>query len=140
MGPTVITAALPGPATGPAGPPGPAGVGGPIATGSGATVGNATSTILSWTPPLNSTTLLRCVLTDNGAAAGQTYSFEYLVTAHRDGGAPRIVGSASPLHVARDNNSAQNTYTIVGNDLHVNARGVIGQTINWVCALYQDSI
>ena len=152
MGTGVIEAVLPGPTTGPigptgpagptgpTGPTGPAGVGGPIATGSGTTVGNATSTILTWTPPLHSTTLVRSVLTDDGATAGQAYSFEEALTVHRDAGAPRIVGSATPIHVARDNNSAQNTFTIVGNDLHVNARGVIGQTINWACALYQDSI
>lgn len=131
---------LPGPSTGPAGPVGPPGPGGPIAIGSGTTIGNATTNILAWTPPLNSTSLLRSALTDNGATAGQAYSFEYAITVRRDAGVPRIVGSATPLHVARDNNSAQNTFTIVGNDLHVNARGVNLQTINWVCALYRDSV
>lgn len=160
----MITAVLPGPSTGPSGPAGPvgpagptgptgatgpagatgpmgpSGVNGPVATGSGRTIGNATSNILTWTPPVDSTTVLRSVLTDDGSVAGQAYSFEYAITVHRDGGAPRIVGSSTPIHVARDNNSAQNTFTIVGNDLHVNARGVLTQTIDWVCALYQDSV
>lgn len=135
----VITAVLPGPSTGPAGPPGPAGQA-PLATGSGQTVGNATVAILTWTPPLNSTTVLRQCMTDNGATAGQAYSFVQYVTVHRDGGAPRVVGSVSPTHVARDNNSAQAPIAISGNNVEFRARGVNAQTINWVCAIYRDSV
>src|SRR5512147_1592852 len=96
-------ALLPGPSVGPAGPAGPPGQA-PIATGVGQTIGNATVAILVFAPPLNSTLVLRECMTDNGATAGQAYSFVQYVTIHRDAGAPRIVGSVSATHVARDNN------------------------------------
>lgn len=131
--------ALPGPTNGPPGPPGPPGQA-PIATGTGQTIGNVTNAILVFVPPLNSTLVLRECLTDNGATAGQAYSFVQYVTIHRDAGAPRIVGSVSATHVARDNNSASAPIAIVGNTVEFRARGVNLQTINWRCAIYQDSI